>query len=56
MPFPGSCLCGAVRYEIDGLDMPVGHCHCTTCRKAHASAFTTTAGVLPLFSAQCTVL
>ena len=46
MPFPGSCLCGAVRYEIDGLDMPVGHCHCTTCRKAHASAFTTTAGVL----------
>jgi len=46
MPFPGSCLCGAVRYEIDGLDTPVGHCHCATCRKAHASAFTTTAGVL----------
>ena len=46
MPLPGSCLCGAVRYEIDGLDMPVGHCHCATCRKAHASAFTTTAGVL----------
>jgi hypothetical protein len=25
--------------------MPIGHCHCVTCRKAHASAFTTTAGV-----------
>lgn len=41
----GSCLCGAVRYEIDQLDMPIGHCHCVNCRKAHASAYTTTAGV-----------
>lgn len=42
----GSCLCGAIRYEIDQLDMPVGHCHCTTCRKAHAAAFATTARVM----------
>jgi len=42
----GSCLCGAVRYAVDQLDMPIAHCHCTTCRKAHASALTTTAGVL----------
>lgn len=42
----GSCLCRAVRYEIDRLDMPIAHCHCATCRKAHASAYTTTAGVL----------
>jgi hypothetical protein len=42
----GSCLCGTVRYEVDQLDMPIGHCHCTTCRKAHASAFTSTAGVM----------
>jgi ADP-ribosyl-[dinitrogen reductase] hydrolase len=42
----GSCLCGAVRYEASQLDMPIVHCHCTTCRKAHASAFTTTAGVM----------
>jgi hypothetical protein len=41
----GSCLCGDVAYEIDGLDMPIGHCHCETCRKAHAAPFTTTAGV-----------
>nr|WP_246806909.1 GFA family protein [Ensifer sp. ENS04] len=26
--------------------MPIGHCHCITCRKAHASTFTSTAGVL----------
>ncbi|WP_445680970.1 GFA family protein [Radicibacter daui] len=46
MAFRGSCLCGAVQYEIDGLDMPIGHCHCRTCRKAHAAAYTTTAGVM----------
>lgn len=42
----GSCLCGAVQYEVDSIDMPVGHCHCQTCRKAHSSAFNTTAGVM----------
>jgi ADP-ribosyl-[dinitrogen reductase] hydrolase len=46
MSLSGSCLCGAVRYEVDQLDMPIGHCHCRTCRKAHASAYVTTAGVL----------
>jgi len=35
-----------VEYEIDQLDMPIGHCHCRTCRKAHAAPFATTAGVL----------
>lgn len=41
----GSCLCGAVTYEIDRLDMPIVHCHCVTCRKAHAAAYATIAGV-----------
>jgi ADP-ribosyl-[dinitrogen reductase] hydrolase len=41
----GSCLCGAVEYEVDQLDMPIGHCHCRTCRKAHAAMFASTAGV-----------
>lgn len=41
----GSCLCGAVEYEIDQLDMPIAHCHCHTCRKAHAAMFASTAGV-----------
>lgn len=22
----GSCLCGAIEYEIDSIDMPVAHC------------------------------
>jgi ADP-ribosyl-[dinitrogen reductase] hydrolase len=42
----GRCLCGAVAYEIDQLDMPIGHCHCHTCRKAHAAAYASTAGVM----------
>jgi len=41
----GSCACGAVEYEIDTIDMPIGHCHCHTCRKTHAAAFVSTAGV-----------
>jgi len=39
----GSCLCGAIAYEVDRLAGPIGHCHCNTCRKAHAAAFATTA-------------
>lgn len=41
----GSCLCGAITYEIDSIDMPISHCHCQTCRKAHAAMFVSTAGV-----------
>ena len=41
----GSCLCGAVVYEVDRLDMPILHCHCATCRKAHSAPFAPTAGV-----------
>ncbi len=42
----GSCLCGAVGYEVDRIDMPITHCHCRTCRKAHAASYAPTAGVL----------
>lgn len=41
----GSCLCGRVRYEIDGRLGPAGHCHCVTCRKAQGGAFVTNAPV-----------
>jgi hypothetical protein len=37
----GSCLCGNIRYEIDGSLGAAGHCHCTMCRKAHGAAFGT---------------
>ena len=37
----GSCLCGAVRYEVSGQEQRFFHCHCSRCRKAtgtgHAS-------------------
>ena len=45
MSFKGTCLCRAVQYAVDRLDT-LEHCHCRTCRKAHASAYATTAGVL----------
>lgn len=35
----GSCLCGAVRYEIAGELGPIVLCHCSKCRKASGSAF-----------------
>ena len=41
----GSCLCGSMTYEVSRLAGPIVHCHCRTCRKAHAAAFTSTARV-----------
>ncbi len=46
MALQGSCLCGSVTYDIGELAGPISHCHCRTCRKAHASPYTTTARVL----------
>lgn len=37
----GTCLCGAVRYEIDGPFVMMLHCHCSMCRKHHGAAFAT---------------
>jgi hypothetical protein len=37
----GSCLCGAVTYEVSGPLKAVSHCHCVKCRKAHGAAFAT---------------
>lgn len=33
MTHRGSCLCGAVRYEVSGPMRPSVACHCTQCRK-----------------------
>jgi len=40
----GACLCGAVRYEVDGPFRHLTHCHCSMCRKHHGAAFATFAG------------
>ena len=37
----GSCLCGAVRYEVSDPFEEMHHCHCSKCRKAHGAAFST---------------
>lgn len=37
----GSCLCGAVAYEIDGPAGPTVYCHCSRCRKGSGSSFAT---------------
>lgn len=41
----GSCLCGAIGYEISGDLGSVIFCHCSRCRKANGSAF---AAILPV--------
>jgi hypothetical protein len=41
----GSCLCGAVAYEVDAGPGPIVHCHCETCRKTHGSAFSSISNV-----------
>lgn len=37
----GNCLCGHVRFEIQGELEPIQICHCSQCRKAQGSAFVT---------------
>jgi hypothetical protein len=37
----GQCTCGNVRYRLSGEPARVGICHCTSCRKASGSMFTT---------------
>lgn len=45
MIYRGSCLCGAVKYEIDESPPRVAHCHCSMCRKFHGAAYATIAGI-----------
>lgn len=35
----GSCLCGALRYEVGGALSGLLHCHCARCRKHHGAPF-----------------
>ncbi len=40
----GGCLCGDVRYKVNGAPVYVFHCHCSMCRRAGGTAFQTWAG------------
>ena len=33
----GSCLCGAVKFTVEGELKPPDACHCTQCRKTSGS-------------------
>ncbi|MFT7583542.1 MAG: hypothetical protein ACI9MR_005229 [Myxococcota bacterium] len=37
----GQCLCGAVRIALTPPTLFASHCHCESCRRAHAAAFVT---------------
>jgi hypothetical protein len=41
----GSCLCGGVKFEIDGPLLRPLNCHCTFCRKQQGAAFRSRARV-----------
>jgi hypothetical protein len=41
----GSCLCGGVRFEIDGDFEPRSYCHCTSCKRLSGGAATANARV-----------
>lgn len=41
MAIEGSCLCGTVRYEVDGPFTSMLSCHCSMCRKHHGAPFAT---------------
>jgi hypothetical protein len=47
MTMRGGCLCGSVEYEADLPFTKFVRCHCSRCRRASGSTFSTNAYVLP---------
>ena len=41
----GSCLCGAVKFEVTRFVGPFEYCHCSRCRKVSGGAFASMVGV-----------
>jgi len=41
MAYTGSCLCGGVKFQIEGELTPIRVCHCLQCRKAQGGPFAT---------------
>lgn len=39
MTYTAQCLCGGVRFRIDGELAPIQLCHCSQCRRAQGTAF-----------------
>jgi hypothetical protein len=45
MSLSASCLCGGVKFEINGPLLGPSNCHCSMCRKQHGAAFRSRARV-----------
>ena len=43
----GSCLCGAIRYEVRGQAKRFYHCHCSRCRKVSGTGHASNLFVTP---------
>ena len=41
----GSCLCGAIQYEIPDQLLYAAYCHCSECRRFSGSAFSALGGI-----------
>ena len=41
----GQCLCGEIKYEIEGEPLAAGVCHCKNCQRQTGTAFSTLWGV-----------
>lgn len=39
LPFTGSCMCGAIRYECSAEPIMMANCHCRDCQQATGTAF-----------------
>jgi hypothetical protein len=39
----GSCLCGAIKYQVELMPDMIFNCHCQFCRKAHGADYVTVA-------------
>ena len=39
MPTTGACLCGGVRFRVEGELAPIQVCHCRQCQKAQGGPF-----------------
>jgi hypothetical protein len=46
-PLTGGCLCGGVRFEIDGPLESASYCHCTRCQRRSGTAASAQARVAP---------
>ena len=39
--YKGSCLCGGIRFSVNGLSEKAANCYCSMCRKFHGAAYAT---------------